>query len=93
MRKPIFILLLLLCAAAEARTIATFSIVARDPDRREIGVAVASRFFSVGSVVPYAQANAGAVATQANANASFGPRGLELLSRGATAQETVDILL
>jgi uncharacterized Ntn-hydrolase superfamily protein len=93
MRKPLLGLLLLLCATAEARNIATFSIVARDPVSREVGVAVASRFFSVGSVVPYAQANAGAVATQANANVTFGPRGLELLARGASAQETIDILL
>ena len=72
--------------------VATFSIVARDPSTGELGVAVASRFFSVGSVVPYAQANVGAVATQANANVSYGPRGLELLTRGAKADEVVRIL-
>jgi uncharacterized Ntn-hydrolase superfamily protein len=95
-----FRLLLLFVAAslvisepAEARDIATFSIVARDPQTQELGVAVASRFFSVGSVVPYAQAGVGAIATQANANVTFGPRGLELLARKATAQQTLEILL
>ena len=64
-------------------TIATFSIVGRDPDTGELGVAVASRFFAVGNVVPWAQAGVGAVATQSFANTSFGWRGLELLERGA----------
>ncbi len=72
---------------------ATFSIVARDPQTGELGIAVASRFFSVGSVVPWASASAGAVATQANANVTWGPRGLELLSRGLTAEETLKVLL
>jgi uncharacterized Ntn-hydrolase superfamily protein len=71
----------------------TFSIVAADPEAGEVGVAVASRFFSVGSVVPWARAGAGAVATQSNANTTFGPRGLELLERGASARETLDVLL
>jgi uncharacterized Ntn-hydrolase superfamily protein len=84
---------LLFVPAAYAHDVATFSIVARDPQTRELGIAVASRFFSVGSVVPYARATAGAVATQANANVTFGPRGLELLERGATAEETLKILL
>jgi len=93
------LLLLLFVAAslpgttAAARDVATFSIVARDPQTQELGVAVASRFFSVGSVVPYAQAGAGAVATQANANVTFGPRGMELLERKASAKETLEILL
>lgn len=71
----------------------TFSIAAADPTTGEVGVAVASRFFSVGSVVPWAQAGAGAVATQSFANTSFGPRGLELLARGASPDETLAILL
>jgi uncharacterized Ntn-hydrolase superfamily protein len=73
--------------------VATFSIVARDPAAGELGVAVASRFFAVGTVVPWARAGAGAVATQSFANTSFGPRGLELLARGASAKETLEILL
>jgi uncharacterized Ntn-hydrolase superfamily protein len=74
-------------------TIATFSIVALDPDTGELGVAVASRFFSVGSVVPWAKAGVGAVATQSFANTSFGWRGLDLLEQGATPQQAMDILL
>jgi uncharacterized Ntn-hydrolase superfamily protein len=89
MRKSVFLFVLF----AALRVHATFSIVARDPQTGELGIAVASRFFSVGSVVPWASANAGAVATQANANVSFGPRGLELLARGATAEETLKVLL
>lgn len=73
--------------------VATFSIVASDPESGEVGVAVASRFFSVGSVVPYAEGAVGAVATQATAEVSFGPRGLELLARGATPDEILTILM
>ena len=92
MRKAL-LALLFIAATARAHDVATFSIVARDPNTKELGVAVASRFFSVGSVVPYASASAGAVATQANANVAFGPRGLELLERGASAEETLKILI
>jgi uncharacterized Ntn-hydrolase superfamily protein len=60
----------------------TFSIVARDEDTGDLGVAVASKFLAVGSVVPWARAGGGAVATQARANVSYGPRGLELMSEG-----------
>ena len=73
--------------------VATFSIAARDGDAGELGVAVASRFFAVGSVVPWARAGVGAVATQAYANTSFGWRGLELLENGLTPQEAVDLLI
>lgn len=71
----------------------TFSIAAADPGAGEVGVAVASRFFAVGAVVPWARAGVGAVATQANANTTSGPRGLELLSLGLTPEETVKVLL
>jgi len=70
----------------------TFSIVAADPEAGEVGVAVASRFFAVGTVVPWAKAGVGAVATQANANTSYGPRGLELLERGVSPEEVVTVL-
>lgn len=83
----------LAAAAAPRDGIATFSIAARDPATGELGVAVASRFFAVGSVVPWARAEVGAIATQAFANVSYGPRGLELLERGATARETLEVLL
>jgi uncharacterized Ntn-hydrolase superfamily protein len=80
-------------AAAAPPDPSTFSIVAADPEAGEVGIAVASRFFSVGSVVPHGRAGAGAVATQSFANTSFGPRGIELLERGATPEEALAILL
>ncbi len=70
----------------------TFSIVARDPQTGELGIAVQSKFLSVGAVVPWAKAGIGAIATQSWANTSYGPRGLELLAQGLTAQETLTIL-
>lgn len=75
------------------QAIATFSIAAFDPATGEIGVAVASRFFGVGAVVPWAKAGIGAVATQAYANTTFGWRGLELMEKGATPDEAMQILL
>lgn len=73
--------------------VSTFSIVAIDPANGDMGVAVASRYFSVGSVVPWAEAGVGAIATQANVNVGYGPRGLELLRQGLTAQQVLDKLL
>jgi uncharacterized Ntn-hydrolase superfamily protein len=70
----------------------TFSLVACDLDARQWGVVVASKFLAVGAVVPWARADVGAVATQASANVSYGPRGLELLAAGASAQEALDRL-
>jgi uncharacterized Ntn-hydrolase superfamily protein len=67
----------------------TFSIVARDPDQDAVGVAVHSKFISVGSVVPFAAADAGAIATQSFANVAYGPEGLDLLREGHTAEETI----
>jgi len=78
---------------AEPRPVATFSIVGADPDAREVGVAVASRFFAVGSVVPHGAADVGAVATQSFANTTFGPRGLDLLRNGLSPQAAIDSLL
>ena len=71
----------------------TFSIVARDEATGELGVAVASRFFAVGHVVPWAKAGVGAVATQSFMNTSFGWRGLELLEKGLTPEETLNVLM
>ncbi len=71
----------------------TFSIVAYAPVAREWGVATQSKFLAVGAVVPWAQANAGAIATQSYANTTFGPKGLRLLAKGLSAQETLDRLL
>jgi uncharacterized Ntn-hydrolase superfamily protein len=71
---------------------ATFSIVAIDPMTGDLGVAVASRYFAVGAVVPWADAGIGAVATQAGVNVGYGPRALELLRQGLTAQQVMDKL-
>ena len=71
----------------------TFSIVARDPVSGDLGVIVQSKFPAVGSVVPWAKVNIGAIATQAWANVGYGPNGLKLLQDGRTATETLDILL
>ena len=68
----------------------TFSIVARDGDA--FGVAVASKFLSAGALVPWARPGAGAIATQAYANISYGPRGLDLLSDGRSAERVVELL-
>jgi len=70
----------------------TFSIVAFDKKTREWGIAVQSKFVAVGAVVPFAVAEIGAIATQALANTSYGPKGLTLLSMGFTARQTIDIL-
>ena len=71
----------------------TFSIVACDLEEQTWGVAVASKFPAVGAVVPWAQAEVGAVATQSFANTSFGPRGLAMMAAGMSAQEALDRLL
>ncbi len=71
----------------------TYSIVARDPDTGELGVAVQSHWFSVGSIVPWARPAVGAVATQANAEVSYGPRALELLADGASAGDALEQLV
>jgi uncharacterized Ntn-hydrolase superfamily protein len=73
--------------------VSTFSIVAIDPQNGDLGVAVASRYFSVGSVVPWAMANVGAVATQANVNVGYGQQALDLLRQGMTAPEVLKKIL
>ena len=78
--------------ATQANPVSTFSIVGFDPRTGDLGVAVQSKFFAVGSVVPWAQAGVGAIATQSYANVSYGPEGLELLTKGQTARETVKAL-
>lgn len=105
-RFLLFLVAFVLCAAIPAlagdavlshsnlsHDVCTFSIVARDSATGELGVAVASRFFAVGSVVPWAKAGVGAVATQAYANTTFGPRGLELLEGGISAPDVVAQLI
>ena len=79
-------------AVQKKAPITTFSIVAYDPDRQEWGVAVASKFLAVGAVVPWAKAGVGAIATQSHANTTYGPKGLELLSQGKSAEEVIKLL-
>jgi len=95
--KPVVLAVLFTVASATVAPAApprpgTFSIVAVDPAAGEAGVAVASRFFAVGAVVPFARGGAGAVATQASANTSYGERALDLLARGLSAEEVVRVL-
>ena len=72
--------------------VATYSIVGCDLEARQWGVAVQSKFLAVGSVVPWAEAEVGAVATQAYANPGYGPNGLTLLREGLSASEVVERL-
>src|SRR5262249_2395965 len=91
---PFFLLVATACAVPQSTPpVSTFSIVAIDPQNGEMGVAVASRYFSVGSVVPWAMADVGAVATQANVNVGYGPQAIDLLRQGLTAQEALKKLL
>src|ERR671919_250719 len=76
-----------------ARRVATYSIVACDLEAGQWGVAVQSKFLSVGSVVPWAEPHGGAIATQSYANPRYGPNGLALLREGRSAQEAVDALV
>ena len=100
--QPLLFTIALLLNASTARaaeepqskvSVNTFSIVACDPDRKEWGVAVASRYLAVGSAVPFAKAGVGAIATQASVNVSFGPNGLKLLEEGKSAEEALKALL
>ncbi len=75
-----------------APTVATFSIVAFDPNTGELGIAVQSRIPAVGAIVPFAKAGVGAVATQSFANTRYGPEGLALLADGKTPEEVVQLL-
>ncbi|WP_313894256.1 DUF1028 domain-containing protein [Psychrobacillus sp.] len=71
----------------------TFSIVGFDPETKELGVAVASKFLSVGAVVPFAKAGVGAIATQSWANLDYGKHGLELLETGMAPEKVLEELL
>jgi len=75
------------------RPVNTYSIVARDPATGELGVAVQSHWFSVGSIVIWAQPGVGAVATQSFVEPSYGPLGLELMRSGKSARQALTALL
>ncbi|MBM4079565.1 MAG: DUF1028 domain-containing protein, partial [Planctomycetes bacterium] len=70
----------------------TFSIVGYDPTAGDLGVAVESKHFIVGVIVPWARAGVGAIATQAASNVSYGERGLDLLAKGMSPEEVVEAL-
>ncbi len=92
-----YLFLFTICYAQQYRTDSpfahTYSIVAFDPETGEMGVAVQSHWFSVGTIVSWGEAGVGVIATQSFVNVSFGPRGLELLRNGKTPQEVVNELL
>src|SRR5262245_65587100 len=71
----------------------TFSIVARDSVTGELGVAVQSHYFSVGPIVPWAEAGVGAIATQSLVLVDYGPRGLELMRSGIPAPQALQALV
>ena len=73
--------------------VATFSIVGYDAETGALGIAVQSKFFAVGSVVPWAAAGVGAIATQSWANTTFGPNGLKFLKSGLSAEQTLERLI
>ncbi len=75
------------------RLVNTFSIVGYDPETKEWGIAVQSKFIACAAVVSWARAGAGAVATQSYANTSYGPRGLDLMAAGASAEEALEQLI
>ncbi len=75
------------------RPIHTYSIVARDPDNGQLGVAVQSHWFSVGPLVPWIEAGVGAVATQSFVEVSYGPLGLDLMRAGKSAPQALKALL
>ncbi len=73
--------------------VATFSIVGYDAEIGALGIAVQSKFFAVGAVVPWAAAGVGAIATQSHANTTYGPNGLKLLKSGLSAEQTLERLI
>ena len=86
---PPLLLLIVAPSAPPAPLAHTFSIVARDEKTGEMGVAVQSHYFSVGPIVPWAEAGVGAVATQSLVLVDYGPNGLELMRKGRTASQAL----
>ncbi len=77
----------------DSRPVHTYSIVGRDPTTKTMGVAVQSHWFSVGSLVPWAEAGTGVVATQSFVDPAYGPRGLDLMRSGMSARAALESLL
>ena len=92
--RRVALCLLILVATSPARAIErpvhTYSIVARDPATGDLGVAVQSHWFSVGSIVTWAEAGVGAIATQSFVEPAYGPRGLELMKSGLSAEQALE---
>jgi uncharacterized Ntn-hydrolase superfamily protein len=86
------VLFVAIAAAAVERPVHTFSIVARDAETGQLGVAVQSHWFSVGSSVTWAEAGVGAIATQSFIDPAYGMRGLQLMKSGLTAQQALKAL-
>src|SRR3954470_23644046 len=98
MKRLLFFLLLSTSVLAQMperplRPVSTFSIVARDPQTGEIGVAVQSHWFAVGQIVPWAEAGVGAVATQSFVDPSYGKLGLDLMRAGKSAPDALEGIL
>jgi uncharacterized Ntn-hydrolase superfamily protein len=96
MRRILFALIVLAItvpAAAIERPVHTYSIVARDAATGEMGVAVQSHWFSVGSIVTWAEAGVGAIATQSFVEPAYGPRGLDLMKSGLSAEQALEALM
>lgn len=91
--KQIVIVLLVVVCTAQSQLVHTYSIVARDSVTGELGVAVQSHWFSVGSIVSWAEAGVGAVATQSLVDPAYGPLGLEMMRAGKTANQALEGLL
>jgi uncharacterized Ntn-hydrolase superfamily protein len=95
--RRVALCLLILVATSPARAIErpvhTYSIVARDAETGEMGVAVQSHWFSVGSIVTWAEAGVGAIATQSFVDPAYGPRGLELMKSGLSAPQALSALV
>jgi uncharacterized Ntn-hydrolase superfamily protein len=87
------ILLAFQMVSGQTRPVHTYSIVARDSVTGELGVAVQSHWFSVGPIVPWAEAGVGAVATQSFVDPAYGPLGLELMRGGKNSRQSLDALL
>jgi uncharacterized Ntn-hydrolase superfamily protein len=92
-KNLIWVFLFAHSALAQMRPVSTFSIVARDAQTGQMGVAVQSHWFAVGQIVPWAEAGVGAVATQSFVDPSYGQLGLDLLRSGKSATETLRGLL
>ena len=96
MRRFFFCLIVLAVAfptAAVDRPVHTYSIVAHDPATGQMGVAVQSHWFSVGSIVSWAEAGVGAIATQSFVDPAYGPRGLDLMKSGLSAEQALEALI